>query len=248
MELRETYQVNEIFTSVQGEGVYTGTLATFIRLQGCTVGCPWCDSGPLADLPTWEVLEAEGTEEEIEAFRVRTTNGLTRNTWTSGGTKMTTDEIMNNVFASHVIVTGGEPTLYDLDGLFVPLTEKGCFVQLETSGQNRLRGSLKPDWITWSPKKPLGWDAPFEIKMYADEVKWVVDDDLKQNHNVVLALWKYMLEKRANNLPFFVLMPEGSPPRKENIEVCLDWLHGVDEAFQPFWRYGDRLQYSLGVR
>lgn len=38
------YGVNEIFRTVQGEGVHTGALATFIRLQGCPVGCKWCDS------------------------------------------------------------------------------------------------------------------------------------------------------------------------------------------------------------
>lgn len=38
------YGVNEIFQSVQGEGLHTGSLATFIRLQGCPVGCKWCDS------------------------------------------------------------------------------------------------------------------------------------------------------------------------------------------------------------
>lgn len=39
-----TYQVNEIFSSIQGEGFWSGTPATFIRLQGCNVGCEWCDT------------------------------------------------------------------------------------------------------------------------------------------------------------------------------------------------------------
>jgi 7-carboxy-7-deazaguanine synthase len=37
-------RINEIFNSIQGEGFYTGIPATFIRLQGCTVGCPFCDT------------------------------------------------------------------------------------------------------------------------------------------------------------------------------------------------------------
>lgn len=40
----EEYQINEIFSSVQGEGVRSGIPASFIRLQGCPVGCRWCDS------------------------------------------------------------------------------------------------------------------------------------------------------------------------------------------------------------
>lgn len=37
-------KVNEIFTSLQGEGVHAGKVATFVRLQGCPVGCEWCDT------------------------------------------------------------------------------------------------------------------------------------------------------------------------------------------------------------
>jgi len=36
--------VSEIFLSLQGEGPSAGTPATFIRLQGCDVGCHWCDT------------------------------------------------------------------------------------------------------------------------------------------------------------------------------------------------------------
>jgi 7-carboxy-7-deazaguanine synthase len=37
-------QINEIFNSIQGEGYFAGTPATFVRLQGCGVGCGWCDT------------------------------------------------------------------------------------------------------------------------------------------------------------------------------------------------------------
>ena len=46
-------KINEIFDTIQGEAFYTGTPATFIRLQGCPVGCHWCDTKH-----TW----SEGTE------------------------------------------------------------------------------------------------------------------------------------------------------------------------------------------
>ena len=38
------YAINEIFKSIQGEGSYTGSPVMFIRLQGCSVGCAWCDT------------------------------------------------------------------------------------------------------------------------------------------------------------------------------------------------------------
>src|SRR5262245_42764119 len=39
-----TLQVSELFLSLQGEGPSAGTPAHFLRLQGCDVGCTWCDS------------------------------------------------------------------------------------------------------------------------------------------------------------------------------------------------------------
>jgi organic radical activating enzyme len=38
------YRVSEIFDSIQGEASWTGTPMTFVRLQGCDVGCPFCDT------------------------------------------------------------------------------------------------------------------------------------------------------------------------------------------------------------
>ncbi|STL83083.1 7-carboxy-7-deazaguanine synthase; queosine biosynthesis [Escherichia coli] len=38
------YPINEMFQTLQGEGYFTGVPAIFIRLQGCPVGCAWCDT------------------------------------------------------------------------------------------------------------------------------------------------------------------------------------------------------------
>ncbi len=37
-------RVNEIFYSLQGEGVHTGSPAVFVRMSGCNRACPFCDT------------------------------------------------------------------------------------------------------------------------------------------------------------------------------------------------------------
>lgn len=217
MKIRKNYQVNEIFTTVQGEGVLVGVPSTFIRLQGCTVGCPWCD---------------------------------TKYTWAKGGERLTVEEILSQVTTTHVVITGGEPTMYNLDGLLIPLHADDRFVQLETSGQHDIKGMVNPDWVTWSPKQNLEFQAAFTVRENANEVKWVLDEGL--DWETVWSTFLWYTERTHNSpafeIPYFVLMPEGCPPKPENVERALNWLKQVPPWAQIFWRYGDRIQYRIGVQ
>lgn len=229
MPMREWYTVHEIFSSIQGEGVLTGVPSTFIRLQGCPVHCWWCDSGPLAD----------------EELGPRTTNGETRNTWGAGGKRMTLAEILNEVKHRHVIITGGEPLIWDLDSLIYNLKYNGARVQLETSGYKGFIGKKRPDWVTWSPKENLEWEAPSEFKLLANEVKYVVDE----NFDIKTALKQFhWFKARDMKMPEFVLMPEGMPPKLSNIQRTIEMLDGLDSYIRLHFRFGDRLQYRLGLR
>lgn len=211
-----TYSVNELFQSVQGEGLLAGTPATFIRLQGCSVGCAFCD---------------------------------TKYTWAGGGKLMAAEEIVLvcDPIRPLVVITGGEPTLYDLDELIHQLRSGGqnrwgydFRIQLETSGQNNLKGRYTPDFLTWSPKANLEFNAPKSIKAQAAEVKWVVDGALK------LQTVESRMREVDSLSPRFatcVLMPEGTPPSQEYIVKALSWLDK-----HPDWRYSDRLQFRLGIK
>lgn len=226
MGSRTWYQVNEIFTSIQGEGILVGSPATFIRLQGCPVGCPWCDSGPLAD-----------------DLKGRLTNGLTRNTWGPGGERMTVNEIVAKVDQRHVIITGGEPTIWDLDSLINAVMAKGCFVQLETSGYKDLIGIMPPNHITISPKENLGYQMPPGLRAMAAEIKWVVDDNL--SYDVIYKDWKKWDGTGATT----VLMPEGCPPTEEHTTKAMAYLERFSRnTMNGGWILGQRLQYQLGLR
>ena len=94
------YPVIEVFASVQGEGTFSGLGADFIRLAGCNLRCSWCDTAHSYDVTAATMLDVE----EILA-------------------KWQFDQPI-------VVITGGEPTLYDLGPLVQALKARGNFVTL----------------------------------------------------------------------------------------------------------------------
>jgi 7-carboxy-7-deazaguanine synthase len=133
----------EEFYSIQGEGFNTGKAAYFIRLGGCDVGCRWCDSRYSWDPDLHPPVE--------------------------------TEKIIANVInsgADSVVVTGGEPLMWNLDLLCNAFKERNISTFIETSGTYPLSG--KWDWICLSPKKNM---PPLErICSLADELKIIVED------------------------------------------------------------------------
>ena len=134
----------EDFYTLQGEGKHTGKAAYFIRVGGCDIGCKWCD---------------------------------TKFSWNPDLHTLTNmDEIIEkaqNYPAKTIVVTGGEPTTYDLEYLTSNLISKGVKTHLETSGVYKLTGSW--DWVCLSPKqhnKPLP-----EFYKIADELKVIIENE-----------------------------------------------------------------------
>jgi 7-carboxy-7-deazaguanine synthase len=131
----------EQFYTLQGEGYHQGRAAYFIRLGGCDVGCVWCDVKESWDAEKHPVTSIRDIIAEV---------------------KKTPAEI--------VVITGGEPLMYNLDALTGELKAAGLKTHIETSGAWPLSG--KWDWICLSPKK---FKAPLpEIIPYANELKIVV--------------------------------------------------------------------------
>ena len=133
--------VMEQFYTIQGEGVNSGMAAYFIRLAGCDVGCVWCDVKE-----SWDVtMHPEFSIKEIVQKALQHPSKM-------------------------VVVTGGEPLMYNLDPLCDVLKHEGFYTCIETSGAYVLSGNW--DWICVSPKK---FKAPVhDVLCKADELKVVV--------------------------------------------------------------------------
>lgn len=159
-----SYPVNEIFETVQGEAHFTGTPAVFVRLQGCDVGCPWCDTKH-----TWPVNPTE--EVPIAAMMAKDRDGQT---WADMSAEQIA-EAVSEFRARHVVITGGEPCNYELSPLCAALLAAGRTVQIETSGTRTVNASGSV-WVTVSPK--IGMPGGFKVRAdaieRADEIKFPV--------------------------------------------------------------------------
>ena len=157
------YPINEIFQSIQGEGYFSGVPAIFVRLQGCKVGCSWCDTKH-----SWE-LDAENLIPVRQLFTEKKPKG--------GWTWFAPEEILRcfseqGSSVKHVVITGGEPCEYDLMALSQSLIAHGYRVQIETSGTQSIRADDRC-WVTVSPKIRMagGYSVLPEALNRANEIK-----------------------------------------------------------------------------
>lgn len=157
------YPINEMFQTLQGEGYFTGVPAVFIRLQGCPVGCSWCDTKH-----TWE----KRPEREIPLKQI-----VDKTTESDAWGQASVDDIVGHMTqlgytARHVVITGGEPCIHDLTSLTQRLEALGFSTQIETSGTHEIRCSTDC-WVTVSPKVNMrgGMVVIDQALQRSDEIK-----------------------------------------------------------------------------
>ena len=131
--------IMEAFYTVQGEGLYSGQAACFIRLGGCDVGCTWCDVKE-----SWDaVTHPKQTIEHIVAEAVKHPARL-------------------------AVVTGGEPLMHDLGPLTRALREAGFRTNIETSGAHPFSGEWHHVCLSpkkFKPALPEAFDRADELKV-----------------------------------------------------------------------------------
>lgn len=157
--------IMEQFYTIQGEGSHQGKAAYFIRVGGCDVGCVWCD---------------------------------VKDSWEAGNFPVDPIGKITDAAAAHpsklVVVTGGEPLMYEMGPLTEMLHAKGFDTHIETAGAHTLTGDW--DWICLSPKKfkpplPENCSQAHELKVIifnASDFKWAEEYAQKASQECVLFL------------------------------------------------------------
>lgn len=165
--LNDLLCVNEVFASIQGEGSMAGTPAVFIRLQGCPVRCPWCDTKY-----TWKIPQAaDAATSPLKSVFEHENAPL----WAAVPVDALCDEVKRRFPQMPlVILTGGEPCAQPVGPLCIGLLMSGYRVAIETSGFCPI--SVPKDvFVTLSPKLTVpGGHVETEALRRADEVKMVI--------------------------------------------------------------------------
>ena len=156
---RAKVRIHEIFTSISGEvaGFPQGTLATFVRFQGCPLNCVWCDTPRSRPDDGGELWRADEVVQTI-----------------------------NRVGCPNVVITGGEPLKqFDQFILLAALLEPWEFrVTVETSGRYRISSRIVDLVHCWvvdyktpgSGHHSLMWPANYQHLRKQDWIKFPIAD------------------------------------------------------------------------
>jgi 7-carboxy-7-deazaguanine synthase len=192
-------RVAEIFTSVQGEGIWAGVPSLFVRVSGCNLRCQWCDTPYASWQPEGDFLDVNILAERIQAVPV-----------------------------DHIVVTGGEPMLFsDVALLTERLKDANKTVTIETAGT--VYQSVHADLMSISPKlrhstpEDPEWGARHEstrwnpdvvralMSEYPYQLKFVVNPDLwTETSRPDLEEMETMLADLSADSSRVLLMPEGT--------------------------------------
>jgi 7-carboxy-7-deazaguanine synthase len=219
------YKINELFETIQGEGSFTGQPSIFIRLQGCPVGCSWCDTKH-----TWEIELSDEVSQNTMLAKAQETSQ-----WAA----MTVDQILALVKdkgfqAKHIVITGGEPCMVDLIPLCDAFELKEYSTQVETSGTFDISVSDKC-WVTVSPKINMrgGYAILNSAMMRANEIKHPI---ATEHH--VSELKELLAEHNIKSTPIY-LQPISQKPRATELAIAT--------CIANNWRLSVQVHKYLGI-
>ena len=231
-------KISELFCSIQGEGISSGTSCIFLRLSNCNLKCSWCDTKYTWDWDNYDINK-ETTEISVDDLTLK---------------------IFEFSEIDRLVITGGEPLLQQNNLIFLlkeinnksyKKIEKPFFVEIETNGTilpNKELTNMIDQWNI-SPKTSNSNNDQFGInldKIYKDTLtfyrtlknaffKFVVDNE-KDLIEIEQNIKKFDLPKSR-----IILMPQATT--KEKILEKSDWLK--EYAIRTDILFSSRLQVLL---
>jgi len=192
------YAVNEIFYSLQGEGVRAGTPNLFLRFAGCNLTC------------------------------MRETHGFDCDTEFVSSRKMTVEEIRGELVdlsreCKWIILTGGEPGLQVDQELVDRLHADGYKLAIETNGSVALPDGL--DWITVSPKvaeHAIRQRTAHELKYVRGYGQGIPKTVVKSEHYVISPAFNGM-DLDSKTLDWCIRLVKENPPWRLSVQQHKLW-------------------------
>jgi 7-carboxy-7-deazaguanine synthase len=219
------YKINEVFETIQGEASFTGTPSLFLRLQGCPVGCSWCDTKQ-----TWNV---------DNVYKVSLDETVEKKADSDHWSNASAEQILalfkqRGYTAKHVVITGGEPCMFDLNPVCNLLHDAGFSTQIETSGTFEILVPAQT-WVTVSPKINMrgGYEVLTSAMKRADEIKHPV---AMQKHVEEL---EALFAKTGVNPKLVYLQPIS---QKESATKL-----AIDTCIAKNWRLSIQVHKYLGI-
>jgi len=228
MPQTKTLDISEIFCSIQGEGIYTGVPSIFIRLQGCSSHCIWCDT----NFGQNKNLGKRMTNEEI------------------------LNKISEYKYINHIVITGGEPT-EQMEGLraFLSFLSAHFFVTVETNGTINpfdfdpyayvdkwvSLWSVSPKLQSAKAKRKYNFCAIEAMLLHKAQLKFVISDE-KDIEEMFELLQRFMKVP-----PVIIVQPNGQEEGKtcspEEYSKRADWLVNIllDKYIDYFDKYDIRI-------
>lgn len=159
VELTDKLLVHSVFKTIQGEGPFVGRNAIFIRLAGCNLQCPFCDTDYTSRSTSYSIMEdVEPCLEDLVA--------------TLGGMQPIRNAMTVVAYRQLVVITGGEPFRQRVHKLVERLLVHGYQVQIETNGTLPPVELSHNAHVVCSPKTPK---IDEELAMRANCYKYVLD-------------------------------------------------------------------------
>ncbi|HMB89965.1 MAG TPA: hypothetical protein VKP65_03905 [Rhodothermales bacterium] len=230
-----TYRVKAIWKTLQGEGLFAGRPAVFVRFVGCNMWTGYAADRERdairtgADCPRW--CDTEFTKEGSHAYA-------------AAELAIQMQGVGDDV--RFCVLTGGEPLLQVDAALIHALHEAGFQVAIETNGTVRLQDAcwddeheaiIGPDWIVCSPKLP---EDQLTLE-YFDELKLVVPDYLPDTY-ATFAERQRVHEVGGHRVPLRWLQPEDGPRLQEATQLAIDTA-----LAHPSWRVSVQTHKVLDV-